>query len=396
MDREDSEELGASVQNLLGSVESSSCMRDALDYGHVFDAVLATDDAEAMRELLSDDTSGEPGRLDAWQALLYSIQASAPACLDIALSRLGTIPIDHFNGSGSLLRRAVDVNSSTILDVLLDHLGPVATSVINRKDFDGLPLLATAVKLGHAKCIDTLLRWGANANTAAVLLAVVTDGEDDPCMISKLIEHGVDVNMPCEGYVSLLGAAASRGSVRIMASLIDSGARIDEVGFSEHSAAYGTPLCTAVVRASLPAVELLITRGADVTLAGPRGNPLTIAQAEMSANNHTAETYRKIIHLLENAIPTRRKPSEPRGSDQGASESSPGTSTSEPSEEDPHSTISGVSATMISRFKSERSMAKVRSSNLRRQDMYRGRLERKVKKLEQRAKAGSAADAEKS
>lgn len=240
------------------------------------------------------------GRLNLEDIIYVAIQKRGPNCLEALIKVLGRTPSKRYELGRTLLHHAVHRGAVGCLEILMEHLGEVA--LIDAESEEQESPLCTATKLGRIHCVDTLLRHGANPNARHLLLNAALNDDDDAELMERLIAAGADVNMPCEGYVSLLGAATARGNLNIMTTLIDHGAKVNEVGSSEHSAAYGTPLCTAVVRASVTAVDLLLRRGANVSLAGPRGDPLTIAQAELKANPSTSDVYARIIELLEAAM----------------------------------------------------------------------------------------------
>ena len=269
--------------------------KDDPHFDHDLLAVLDHDNPRLLLELL--DQPDYVGTLDLGQVMYAAVQKRAPNCLEAAIKLVGTTPNKRYRVGRTLLHHAVHLGAVSSLDILLKHLDDVALIDAESEELES-PLCA-AVRLGRVHCVETLLCHGANPNDRRALLAAALSDDDDADSMGQLVAAGADVNMPCEGYVSFLGAAAARGNVHIMTNLLNNGANINEVGLSDHSAAYGTPLCTAVVRGSIPAVNLLLRRGADVSLAGPRGDPLTIARAELVANPSTEDTYRKITELLE-------------------------------------------------------------------------------------------------
>ncbi|KAK6416297.1 hypothetical protein LTR95_017477, partial [Oleoguttula sp. CCFEE 5521] len=164
----------------------------------------------------------------------------------------------------------------------------------------GQTALSIATEIGSLEIMDVLLKHNADPDRGSCLLTAVLAKRVQAATL--LIECGADVNGTCPGYASVLVAATARGDVDMMRLLLDSGADIDVVGSAEDAADYGTPLVTAVVRASTEAVALLVRRGASIALSGPRGDALTVAKAEESANPSTAGMYRQIIDMLEKRL----------------------------------------------------------------------------------------------
>lgn len=258
---------------------------------------LDNDHSRLLLEVL--DHPDYVGKFDLERVVYAALQRYAPKCLEATIKLLGSTPTRRYNFGRTLLHEAVNLGAAQCLEILLRYASDPAF-IEAKSDELGSPLVA-AIRLKRRPCVETLLRHQSSSTVGNVVLAAALNDEDDAGPMHELLACGIDVNMPCEGYVSLLGAAAARGNINVMKELIDNGAKIDELGSNEHSAAYGTPLCTAVVRASIPVVELLLSRGADVKLAGPRGDPLSIARAEMETNTSTETTYREIINLLEAA-----------------------------------------------------------------------------------------------
>ena len=121
--------------------------------------------------------------------------------------------------------------------------------------------IIAAVRAGNAAAVRTLLDAGMGVDapepdgTTALHWAV---HRDDPAMVDLLVGAGADVNLTNDYGVTPLSLACTSGSAEVVARLLDAGANPEVRTEGE------TALMTAVRTGSVDAVELLITRGADL------------------------------------------------------------------------------------------------------------------------------------
>lgn len=131
----------------------------------------------------------------------------------------------------------------------------VAVGDVNAVDADGKTLLMLAASDGDEEAVRRLLESGADPNVpgkhSALFRAVQ---QRSSAVVALLVQHGADVNNG-----DPLTAAASRGELAIVQTLVEAGADL-------HGELPRTPLAMAVHGNSVPVVEYLIQAGVDVNV----------------------------------------------------------------------------------------------------------------------------------
>ena len=147
---------------------------------------------------------------------------------------------------------------------------------IQKNDY-GNSLLDIACMYGAAWIVAEMLKWNFDVKElqSALVRAPINN---KPSIIKLLLGRGVDVNLTCGDYGTVLGTAAYEGSLEIVTLLLDRGADVNLTGGN-----YGTALGAAACFGSLEIIILLLGRGADVNLTGGRyGTALGAAASQGS------------------------------------------------------------------------------------------------------------------
>jgi ankyrin repeat protein len=126
---------------------------------------------------------------------------------------------------------------------------------INDSDETGRTPLHHASRVGHLEAILNILKVGANIDTlsqygneTAVYLAAESGHE---IIVSALISHNANVNIPNIHGVTPLYIASQSGHVRVVELLLGAGARLESVGGL-------TPLMVAAIRGNSDVVKLFV------------------------------------------------------------------------------------------------------------------------------------------
>ena len=134
----------------------------------------------------------------------------------------------------------------------------------NRED-SGSTALIIAVRYGYKKCVDALLRFGADVNikqddaSTALMVAAGCKNPDSNETVRLLIESGADVNATNYHRESAFSRGSETGSALTMKLLLESGADLDATDILGRTA-----LMTAAAWANDDVVNVLIEEGADV------------------------------------------------------------------------------------------------------------------------------------
>ena len=131
--------------------------------------------------------------------------------------------------------------------------------------------LGTAVNRGHAKCVETLIRTGADVN-AGLYLYQAADGGHEAC-VKLLVKAGADVNASQQyNKCTALFRAAIHGHSKCMELIIEAGADVNTGGCVP--SLYGVasrerfipPLHAAIDHKNPECALLLLKAGADVNI----------------------------------------------------------------------------------------------------------------------------------
>lgn len=193
--------------------------------------------------------------------LCVAIKAKQNAVVDLLLAHGASVDMRE-KMSTSPLHLLCSTGTRSQLEVAL-----LRKPDLNQPNTFGATPLHNAAEAGQAEFIPLLLAAGANPHNAGgrfmqgktpLFLAA------NAATVKALVAGGAQVNFKAPLGVTPLHAAAERNSVEVVAALLEAGADIN----AQESRGQGanTPLINAIVKRNIPLVDLLLTRGADVTL----------------------------------------------------------------------------------------------------------------------------------
>ena len=160
--------------------------------------------------------------------------------------------------------------------------------------FEFLPPLTWSSEYGHAKCVDILIKAGANVNFSDgknFALGVAAESGNAEC-IELLIAAGADVNQADDriGFSSLTFAALSENP-KCVELLLNAGADVN------HQDRFGnTALMTAIEYGKGGAVKILIDSGVDVNIKNQQGK---------TALKNAKENCKECLQMLKDAAAKR-------------------------------------------------------------------------------------------
>lgn len=151
---------------------------------------------------------------------------------------------------------------------------------LNARDEAGMTAVAHAAKLGHDAILNTMLKFGLNANTpdkeghTPLTLALINKQRD---AAQVLIKRGADVNAHAADYITPLHFAAHQGDIDMVKMLVSYGAQTDTAIVNNGY----TPLHWAVIQGHANVVEFLLQSGARTDMPDKKGQTqLDIATAK--------------------------------------------------------------------------------------------------------------------
>ncbi|KAM3913714.1 nuclear factor NF-kappa-B p100 subunit isoform 2-T2 [Leptodactylus fuscus] len=145
------------------------------------------------------------------------------------LLRAGADPTILDRYGNSVLHLAVQTGDVKMLEVLLEYTYPKYQNLLNMPDYNGLYPVHWAVKAKNEKCLEQLVRSGADVNAAERKsgrspLHIAVEMDNLNMAISLVKKLGADVNAQTFGGNTPLHLAASLGSPVLTRMLINAGA----------------------------------------------------------------------------------------------------------------------------------------------------------------------------
>ncbi|XP_018410069.1 PREDICTED: nuclear factor NF-kappa-B p100 subunit [Nanorana parkeri] len=147
------------------------------------------------------------------------------------LLRAGSDPtvLDRFGNS--VLHLAVQAKDDKMLQVLLDHQFSGYKNLLNMPDYHGLYPVHWAVKVENEKCLEQLVKSGADVNAAERKsgrspLHIAVEMNKLNMAVTLIKKLGADVNAQTFGGNTPLHLAASMGSPVLTKMLINAGANV--------------------------------------------------------------------------------------------------------------------------------------------------------------------------
>ncbi len=136
---------------------------------------------------------------------------------------------------------------------------------LDAKDQVGQTPLCYALQ-ENAKTAELFIDAGADVNTQdryRTPLITLAARMPDKNLLEKMVEKGADVTVSDINGETLLHFAAESGSVALCARLLEAGVDVNAISRQGY-----TPVMRAIRNDEMPAVEFLVTHGADLTLGG--------------------------------------------------------------------------------------------------------------------------------
>lgn len=142
---------------------------------------------------------------------------------------------------------------------------------LNTRDEAGITAVSHAARLGRADMLNTMLKFGLNANTPdneghTPLAMTFMNKQREAAQV--LIKRGADVNAHAADYITPLHFAAHQGDIELVKMLVSYGADINAVIVNNGY----TPLHWAVIQGHANIVEFLVQSGARTDMPDKKGN----------------------------------------------------------------------------------------------------------------------------
>jgi len=150
------------------------------------------------------------------------------------------------------------------------------------------PPLIEAASRGSKRIVQTLLNAGASANCTNSLGESILNGVRNPEIAALLIRAGANPNLVPQGWNPPLHLMAANGTIIIAKTLLSHGADVNLRNSDGE-----TPLLVAVGRGQTAMVRLLLSSGADLEVRNPAGD--TAIHRSCSTRSRAAV---KIVKLL--------------------------------------------------------------------------------------------------
>ncbi|XP_062556191.1 kinase D-interacting substrate of 220 kDa-like isoform X4 [Armigeres subalbatus] len=247
-----------------------------------------------VKELIARGADVQAQDLDNWSALLFAAKAGHVDIVEILLDNGADLEHRDMGGWTALMwgsykghtavvsllvQKGADVQAhgNYHLNPLLWASGRGHTDIVkvlvntggakpNVGDKYGTTPLVWACRKGNTEIVDTLLKAGANVDTAGMYswtpLLVAVSGGNQEC-VSLLLERKPNVNALDKDGMTALSIACREGLTEVASALIAAGAYVNV-----QDRAGDTPLINAVKGGYRSVVEILLKRHVDVDIQG--------------------------------------------------------------------------------------------------------------------------------
>ncbi|XP_039435567.1 kinase D-interacting substrate of 220 kDa isoform X4 [Culex pipiens pallens] len=217
--------------------------------------------ADIVEILLDNGAEIEHRDMGGWTALMWGSYKGHADVVSLLLQRGADVQA-HGNYHLNPLLWASGRGHTEIVKLLV-NTGGAKTNV---GDKYGTTPLVWACRKGYTEIVDTLLKAGANVDTAGMyswtpLLVAVTGGHQE--CVSLLLERKPNVNALDKDGMTALSIACREGLTEIASALIAAGAYLNV-----QDRAGDTPLINAVKGGYRSVVEILLKRHVDVDIQG--------------------------------------------------------------------------------------------------------------------------------
>jgi len=247
---------GAQWPDKIHLASASAANPDDTRLAAVFKAIRKAD-ARQLQQLVRNSELAQASRADGMTPLIFAAQFSTPAIVDLLLKRGADPNAATKDGLNALMAGAASFEKTRLL--LRHGAEPKAKTGFRLSVVD-----IAAGEPGNAKTVKLLLDGGAKLAPSALATAASIGDADT---LDLLIQCGADINFD---NGAALEAAAKAGHVRIMKQLLAAGA---------HATNHAGAVRDAAIHGHREAVELLVTRGAEVNRPGGLDRYSSLMQA---------------------------------------------------------------------------------------------------------------------
>lgn len=176
-----------------------------------------------------------------------------------------------FDNAKKFIQAVKDNDVKTVTRYVKDYYYNSRKVDLNTRDEAGVTAVSHAARLGHIEILNTMLKFGLNANTPdkeghTPLAMTFINKQREAAKV--LISRGADVNAHAADYITPLHFAAHQGDIEIVKMLVSYGADINAVITNNGY----TPLHWAVIQGHANVVEFLVQSGARTDVPDKKGN----------------------------------------------------------------------------------------------------------------------------
>lgn len=174
---------------------------------------------------------------------------------------------------------------------------------LNARDEAGITAVSHAARLGHTEILNTMLKFGLNANIPdkeghTPLAMTFINKQREAAQL--LIKRGADVNAHAADYITPIHFASHQGDIELVKMLVSYGADVNAVIVNNGY----TALHWAVIQGHAHVVEFLVQSGARTDMPDKNGNTqLGLATAKGAHLQKILETQAAKAEAAEAAAP---------------------------------------------------------------------------------------------
>ncbi len=175
-----------------------------------------------------------------------------------------------FDSAKKFIQAVKDNDEKTVTRYVKEYYYNSRKVDLNARDDGGMTAIYYAAKLGHSEILNTMLKFGLNANTpdkeghTPLTISLINKQRD---AAKVLIARGADVNAHAADYITPLHFAAHQGDIELVKLLVGYGADLNPVIVNNGY----TPLHWAIIQGHANVVEFLMERGARTDMPDKKG-----------------------------------------------------------------------------------------------------------------------------
>ena len=176
-----------------------------------------------------------------------------------------------FDSAKKFIQAVKDNDEKTVTRYVKEYYFRSNKVDLNTRDEAGITAVSHAARLGRADMLNTMLKFGLNANTPdneghTPLAMTFMNKQREAAQV--LIKRGADVNAHAADYITPLHFAAHQGDIELVKMLVSYSADINAVIVNNGY----TPLHWAVILGHANVVEFLVQSGARTDMPDKKGN----------------------------------------------------------------------------------------------------------------------------